>query len=202
MSIRTCRVLAVEGTRNSGKTTLALALTAHYRALGVDAAHMGDAAWDSPLLTDDAQSSATCDVSAELDVLSAIISGQIRAARRHRLLVVEGTAASVIAHARVALPEDERDVDAWTAAEGLCRSWKPYDLVVCLDEQNLIDPRIGPHWELPGPRLTSGTIVRALQEAGYPLVHLPAGLSLRQRISWVSTRATRRGLLREPPPRT
>lgn len=202
MSIRACRVLAVDGTCNSGKTTLALALTAHYRAAGVDAGYVSDVAGDSSLLADVAvRSPGVGDLSAELDVLAATISGQIRAARRHRLLVVDRTAASVLVHARVALRHDERDEDAWVAVEALCRSWRPYDLVVCLDEQQQLDPNTESRTEDDGPRLTGGMIVNTLQEAGYPLVHLPAGLSLRQRVAWAVTRASRRGINREVPSR-
>lgn len=194
--------MAVDGTCNSGKTTLALALTAHYRAAGVDAGYVDDVAGDSSLLADVAvRSPGGGDLPAELDVLAATISGQIRAAHRRQLLVVDRTAASVIAHARVALPEDERHDDAWAAAVALCRAWKPYDLVVCLDEQQQLDPITESCTENDGPRLTGGMIVNTLQEAGYPLVHLPAGLSLRQRVAWAVTRASRRGIHREVPSR-
>lgn len=48
MPVRGCVVIAIEGTHACGKTTVVHALTAHYRAQGVNVACTGEPARTSP----------------------------------------------------------------------------------------------------------------------------------------------------------
>ena len=190
MSIHGCPVLAIEGTHSAGKTTLARALTEHYRGAGLDAVFFPDPARDSPLVAavvaDPARS---FDVTIEVDLIAATISGQIRAASGRGLLVVDKTAANVLAYARLLLAEIDQEAPELLAALHLCRAWQPYDLVVRCTDHFPIDLADDPYRAKVTQLQASADdgVDVVLAEAGYRVVDLPAGLSTPQRIEWVTT---------------
>lgn len=186
--IRSCTVLAVDGTHNAGKTTLAAALVAHYTAAGVDVAHVDDQARASSLITDTVTDpDGTFDLAAELHLLTTTIAQQIHAAAGHQLLVTDKTVANVLAYARLLMAGPGHDVI--TAAAALCAAWQPYDLVVrCHDHYPIdldADPFRNKVHDLQA--LAHDAVASALADAGYPVVDLPTGLSTEDRLIWVTT---------------
>lgn len=185
--IRDCTVLAVDGTHSSGKSTLVAALVDHYALAGVDVAGVGDQARHSPLIAavvDDPNG--TFDLAAELDLLAATITAQLRASVGHQLLVVDKTVSNVVSYAQILLDEPGHNVI--TSASRLCRAWQPYDLVAHCRDHFDIDLADDPfRAKVTRLQATAGEHIRSgLQQAGYPLADLPTGLTTSQRVDWVT----------------
>jgi nicotinamide riboside kinase len=188
VSIHGCHVVAIEGTHSAGKTTLAAALTEHYRAAGVDAVYVADPARDSPLVAEVvADPGRVFDLIIEVDLLAATITQQIRAAHGRQLLIADKTVANVVAYARILLSEDERRSPALNAAMQLCRAWQVYDLVVRCTDRFVIDLRDDPYRaKVTQLQIDAEKAVAvALAEAEYPTLDLRAGLSTAQRVNWI-----------------
>jgi predicted ATPase len=185
--IRDCTVLAIDGTHSSGKTTLVAALVDHYARAGIDVVQVGDQARESPLIADVVDDpNGTFDLAAELDLLAATITAQLRAAIGHQLLVVDKTVSNVVSYAQILLDEPGRTVI--TSASRLCRAWQPYDLVVHCHDHFDIDLGQDP-FRVKVTRLqtTAGEHIRSgLHEARYPVADLPTGLTTTQRVHWVT----------------
>ncbi|MEV6810099.1 hypothetical protein [Streptomyces sp. NPDC051132] len=134
MPIRTCRVIAVEGTQAAGKTTFVHALTAHLRERSINVACTGEPARTSPFMEDIVlHGKGDFDLAAELDLLAQHFTVPLRAARHHQVLITDKTPANVLALARLVLDPTEPGVAAVLAAgEALCRAWMPlaYDAIV------------------------------------------------------------------------
>lgn len=188
MSIHGCTILAIDGTHSSGKTTLATALTQHYQGIGLNAVYLPDPARESPLIAaviaDPAKS---FDLTIELDLFAATITQQIRATPGHRLVVTDKTLANVLAYARLLLKKPQKHKPTFHALTRMCRAWQPYDLVIrCVDHFPIDvadDPYRSRVTELQ--EAADYAVGVALDEAGYPVVDLPAGLSTDQRIQWI-----------------
>jgi thymidylate kinase len=101
MTIRDCRVAAIDGTHASGKTTLIHALTAHYRRQGVNVVAMGEPARASPFMEEIViHGRGIFDLAAEVDVFAAHLRYQLRTARNHQLLIADKTIINVLAYAQ------------------------------------------------------------------------------------------------------
>lgn len=188
MPIRDCTVLAVEGTHNAGKTTLALALTAYCQSQGIDTAYVPDAARDSPLISDVVvHGIGRFDVTAQIDLVTATVSSQIRAAHRRRLLVVDKTPANVLAYASILLPEDEHRL-VRRATEALCHAWQPYGAVILCVDQYPLDLTADPYRvKVTALQSAAASAVAAeLAAARYPVIALPTGLTTTQRVAWLA----------------
>src|SRR5690242_18457176 len=84
MPIRDCKVIAVEGTHASGKTTLMHALTGYYRERGVHATCIDEPARSSPFMEEIVlHGKGEFDLITELDTFAQQLSSQLRAARHH-----------------------------------------------------------------------------------------------------------------------
>jgi hypothetical protein len=185
--IRDCTVLAVDGTHSSGKSTLVAALVDHYALAGIDVVQVGDQARASPLIAavvDDPDG--TFDVAAELDLLAATITAQLRASVGHQLLVVDKTVSNVLSYAQILLDEPARTVI--TSASRLCHAWQPYDLVVHCHDHFDIDLGDDPfRAKVTRLQATAGERIRSgLHEVGYPVADLPTGLTTTERVDWVA----------------
>lgn len=111
MPIRSCAVIAIEGTHASGKTTLMHALVSHYRERGVHITGVDEPARTSPFIEDIVlRSQGDFDVIAELDTFAAQLTTQLRAARHHAVLIADKTLINVIAYARKLLPQQDAPV--------------------------------------------------------------------------------------------
>ncbi|MEE1764399.1 AAA family ATPase [Streptomyces sp. SP18BB07] len=201
MPIRECAVIAVEGTQAAGKTTLVHALTAHYRGQSIGATCTGEPARTSPFMEAIVlHEEGNFDLVAELDLLAQHLTVPLRAARHHQLLITDKTPANVLALARLVLDPSEPGVGSVLAsAESLCRAWMPlaYDAVVyCRDKY---DQKAG------GDRMrekvlslqdeADRAILDACKRTGVPILEMPLGLSIDERVQWVAAQVDQRGLI-------
>lgn len=190
MSIRACRVIAVEGTHASGKTTLVHALVSYYKERGIHAACTGEPARSSPFMEEIVlHGKGTFDRIAELDLLGSLITTQLRAARNTDLLITDKTLINVLAYARLLLPAaDGPLLDAMTQ---LCRvATDVYDVVFFTSDT--FDPR------QPGDRFREEVaddqqrvdhlVRRAASDTGLSMIEIPSGLSTTERVTWTSAR--------------
>ncbi|MER7771537.1 AAA family ATPase [Kitasatospora sp. NPDC096140] len=198
--IRDCAVIAVEGSQAAGKTTLALALTAHYREAGVHVAVSGEPARVSPFMEEAVLYGGRFDAVAELDAFAAHLMTAARTARHHRLLIADRTPASVIAYSRHLLDlEDPLNGQLIHAMEATCRAWMPnaYDAVVyCRDRYN---QRSGGDRYREKVLDLQGKLDRTIYEvcagSGVKLIELPTELDTASRVRWIAECVTDMGLL-------
>jgi predicted ATPase len=192
MSIRECRVVAIDGTHASGKTTLIHALTAHYRRHGVNVIAMEEPARSSPFMEEIViHGCGTFDLPAEVDVFAAHLQLQLRTARNHQLLIADKTIINVIAYARMLLDIAPGSLDAAVldAMEQFCRVWAPtYDVVFFTHDQ-YSQPSDGFRAKVADLQDTAATALRTLYDRlDVPVLDVPAGLETEQRVAWIAQR--------------
>jgi predicted ATPase len=193
--IRDCRVIAIEGTHASGKTTLVHALLSHYRERGIHVTCTGEPARTSPFMEDIVfHGHGTFDAVAELDALGAQITTQLRAARHHTLLITDKTLINIVAYARLLLPP--ADTPLVDAMLGLCRvtaHW--YDAVFYTND--VFDPRqSGDHFrdKVADQQTSIDTALRSTaDQAALSLIDIPQRLSTTDRVAWISARLEQMG---------
>ncbi|MFC8428537.1 AAA family ATPase [Streptomyces sp. NPDC057253] len=200
MPVRDCRVIAVEGTQAAGKTTLVHALTAHLREQGTNVTCTGEPARSSPFMEEIVlHGKGNFDLPAEIDLLGQQLSIPLRTARNHQMLITDKTPMNVIALARLVLDGSEPGTGAvLAAAESLCRAWMPmaYDAIVyCRDRY---DQKAG------GDRMrekvlaiqdeADEAIFEACRAVNVPLLEMPTGLSVAERVQWTVARVGEMGL--------
>lgn len=188
MPVRDCTVIAVEGTHASGKTTLVHALVSHFRERGVHITCVDEPARSSPFIEDIVlRDQGTFDVIAELDTFAALLSGQLRAARHHSVLVADKTLINVVAYAQMLLPE--KDAPAVAAMMQLSAAAASlYDAVFYATD--MFDPR-QPQDALRSKVADQQLLVdQALREtaakAGISLIEIPRGMTTSERVGWIS----------------
>lgn len=190
MPIRDCRLIAIDGTHASGKTTLVHALTAHYRRVGLNVAAAGESARTSPFMEEVVvYGRGTFDLTAEVDVFAAQLTGQLRTARHHQLLIADKTVVNVLAYARMLLPAEPGSIDAdvLDAIEHFCRAWAPtYDRVF-LTHDLYSQPSDGFRAKVDGLQSTAAATLRdTYQQVGIAPVDVPTGLDTDQRVRWIT----------------
>jgi energy-coupling factor transporter ATP-binding protein EcfA2 len=188
--IRECRIIAVEGTQAAGKTTLVHALTAHLREQSIGVTCTGEPARVSPFMEDIVlHSEGNFDVVAEMDLFAQHFTVPLRAARHHQLLITDKTPANVLALARLVLdPTEPGTAAVLAAADAMCRAWMPlaYDAIVyCRDRY---DQKAG------GDRMrekvlslqedSDTAIFKACRATGVPILEVPTGLTVAERVHW------------------
>ena len=188
MPIRDCRVVAIEGTHASGKTTLVHALVSHYRERGIHITCTGEPARTSPFMEEIVlHGKGVFDVVAELDALGAQITTQLRAARHHTLLVTDKTLINVVAYARLLLPPENLPVVE--AMQHLCQATAGmYDAVFYTSDS--YNPRQA------GDRFrdkvaeqqtdVDAGLRQAAAHAGLRLIDVPKRLTTTERVTWIS----------------
>ncbi|MFK0159142.1 AAA family ATPase [Streptomyces sp. NPDC090493] len=201
MPIRECRVIAVEGTQAAGKTTFVHALTAHLREQSIGVACTGEPARTSPFMEDIVlHGEGNFDLVAELDLFAQHFTVPLRAARHHQVLITDKTPANVLALAGLVLdPTEPGTAPVLAAAEAMCRAWMPiaYDAIVyCRDRY---DQKAG------GDRMrekvlniqdqSDDAIYEACRAAGVPMLEMPTGLTVSERVQWTMKRVGDMGLI-------
>lgn len=190
MPIRDCAVVAVEGTHASGKTTLIHALTSYYRERGVHADCTGEPARSSPFMEEIVlHGKGGFDLVTELDTFAQQITGQLRAARHHDLLITDKTPLNVVAYARLLLPSNDSPVvDAMLQ---LCTATRTlYDAVLYTSDTYSPD-QPGDAWRLKvaSQQTQIDHLLRDLAaQAGLALIDIPRGLTTAERVRWASAR--------------
>ncbi len=191
MTIRNCVIAAVEGTQASGKTTLAHALTAHYRAQGMLVDCVAEPARTSPFIEEIVvHGRGKFDLVAEVDLFAAQLSSQLRASRHQELLICDKTIVNVLAYAHLVLhaSPDSHEASTLEAMAAFCRAWVHiYDAVFyCPD-----------HFAQPGDPFrakvgdlqdSTATAVReACELVRLPLIEVPSGLDVAGRVQSVAS---------------
>ncbi|MGW7517846.1 AAA family ATPase [Streptomyces sp. NPDC054796] len=199
--IRTCTVIAVEGTQAAGKTTLVHALTAHLRERGIHVACTGEPAREAPFMEEIVlHGQGHFDLPAEIDLFGQQLTVPLRAARHHQLLIADKTPANVIALACLLLDTNVEPGagSVLAAAESFCRAWMPlvYDTVIyCRDRY---DQRAG------GDRMRQNVhnlqdqadelIYKVCRDTGVHLLEMPTGLTNPERVRWAIQHVEQMGL--------
>jgi hypothetical protein len=190
VSVRGCVLVAIEGTHASAKTTVVHALTAHYRARGVLVDCVAEPARTSPFIEEAViHGKGTFDLATEVDLFAAQLSAQLRAARHHHLLICDKTIVNVLAYARLILPTvpGRREAAVLDAMTAFCRAWAPtYDAVFHLSDRygDGADPFRAKVTHLQDATATAVRDVCAT--VGLPLVDVPEGLDLPDRVAWIA----------------
>lgn len=202
--LRHCVVLGVEGTCGSGKTTLTYALAAHYRELGVAVSVVEEQARQSPFIEEILAGGCDgFDVAAEADLFAAQLSAQLRAARRSEMIICDTTTASVLAYAWLVLQAPPRSPAAAAigAMEAFCRALAPaYDAVFYCCDRFRCDPA-GDPWRARFLELqpAADRVIRSTcATVGQRVIDIPPNMTTGHRVSWITARASKLGILTRP----
>jgi predicted ATPase len=179
--IRNCRIIAVEGTHGSGKTTLVHGVVARLKAKSVAAAGCIDSARLNPFIeAARIHGRAEIDVFAELSLFGELLSEDARLARFNDVLVMDKSVANILGYARHFLgdtPFEERVLQGMAALAGAYA--EVYDRVFFLNDYYNLDStedRFRPK-EQSFQRSAAEGIRRACLEMGLTPIDIPPGLS-------------------------
>ena len=195
--MRGCTVLAVEGTHASGKTTLTHALAAYYRERGIHVTTVEEPARHSPFIEEIVvHGRGQFDLETEADLFGAQLSGQLRAARQHTMIICDKTIANVLACARVVLtaPPGSREAAVLNAMESFCRSWAPaYDIVFyCCDNYGQEQPGDPYRARVLDLQPAADRVVRqTCAMTGQRITDVPPGMTTAERVGWIAGRVDR-----------
>ena len=199
--LRSCIVLAIEGTHASGKTTLTHALAAHYREQGIHVATVEEPARNSPFIEEIVvHGVGQFDIECEVDLFAAQLSSQLRAARQHTMIIADKTIANVLAYAWILLrtPPGSREQATLNAMEAVCRAWAhTYDAVFycCdkFDQQQTGDPYRARVLDM---QTAADRIVRSTcATVGQRVIDIPPRMSTTDRVRWVTRRVSELGII-------
>lgn len=191
MSIRNCRIIAIEGSHGTGKSTLVHALTAHYKSSNIHAASLAELARESPFVEETViHKYAEFDLSAELHLFASQIAREQLLARFHQLLICDKTIANVLGYSRIFLPNDSSafQIEMLAHLQTFCRIYATqYDAVIfvsdvydLLSTQDPFRPK-----DIEFQRQADESIKNVCREMNIPLMELPLGLSLAEKVAWV-----------------
>ena len=195
-----CRLIAVEGTHGTGKTTLAHALVARLKREHHGAGLAGEIARESPFLEAVVvHGRGAMDISAELHIFASQIAREQLMARHLDLLVCDKTVVNVLSYARLVLASDDPATARLLAAmRDFCRSYVPlYDTAFLVSDRHELGRTVDPY-RPPGDALRDAVereLVSVCAEVGLPLSPVPAGVGLERQVDWVMDRLDEAGLL-------
>lgn len=194
MPIEQCRIIGIEGSHGTGKSTLALAVAAECKRRHIHAACLTERARHSPFVEDAViHKTGKITVHGELHLLASQIEHEHREARYHQVLVCDKTVANVLGYSRLLL-----DGASSNATGKLIRALQPflaeyvklyesvffcndlYDLTTTEDPFRPRDPLF--------QQEASGAIRQACADLALPLVDIPTGLSHDERVAFVIQR--------------
>jgi predicted ATPase len=200
VTLRGCRVIAIEGTHASGKTTLVHALTAAYRQRGVHVACTDEVARTSPFIEEIViHDRGTFDLVTEVDLFAAQLTSQLRASRHHALLICDKTVVNVLAYARLVLeaPPGSQTAAVVAAMEVFCRAWAPVHDAVFYCPDHYGAQQGGDPFRVKVVDLQDATdrmLRDTCADAGISLVELPGGQTVDERVRWVMATVDSLGL--------
>jgi hypothetical protein len=157
---------------------------------GVHAGTTGEPARTNPFIEDVVlRGRGDFDLAAEVDLFATHLSAQLHGARRHDLLVADGTLANVLAYARLLLaPVGGHEIAVLAALTQFCRAWAPtYDAVfLCRDRYNERHGGDGYRAKVLTLQDDVATTLREIcREVGLLLIDGPGGLSVAGRVARV-----------------
>lgn len=204
MSIGSCRFVGIEGSHGTGKSTLALAVTAAFKCKSVRAGCLAERDRESPFLDAAVASSDSVIVPcvttmsndahtvlhSELHLLAAQISREEVMARCHELVVCDKTVASGIGYLHLALGGDSLGVtqELMSGMEQLAKAYaRVYDVVFYSSDLYESALTNDPHRPVDAEfqRRADVAIRQACCGAGMVLNEIPVGLCLEEKVKWV-----------------
>lgn len=194
MSIRNCRVIAIEGAHGTGKSTLAYALTAYYKAHHVHAATLAELARESPFVEEAViHGKENFDITAELHLFASQVAREMLLARYHEVLICDKTVANVLGYSRIFLRRNKIAFPSQMlkAVESFCRIYaKQYDAIVYASdfyELNATKDPFRPQ-DLAFQKQADESIRQVCKDINLTILELPLGLSLEEKVAWVTQR--------------
>lgn len=199
MAIRRCRLIALEGTHGTGKTTLALALVARLKQAHLNACYMGETARDSPFLEGVVvHGKGSMDISAELHIFATQIAREQLLARYHRVLVCDKSVVNVVAYANLLMGRSDHASRLLASMVGLCRAYVPlYDAAFLLSDRHQLGLTEDPFRPGDGALrdAVEAELVRICTEVGMALQPVPRGVPLERQVDWVVDRLQAAGVV-------
>ncbi|WP_412983427.1 ATP-binding protein [Nostoc sp. UIC 10607] len=187
-------MIAIEGTHCTGKSTLALALTAYYKSHHIHTASFVEPARQSPFLEEILiHKKGKFDIFTELHLFAAQLTEELITARNHELIICDRSLVSVLGYARLLLTADPNSFESsmLNAMKSLCQTYSHiYDAVFYLsdmyDLQRTKDPFRGfIMQEQVFQREIDLAIKEAYDAVGLKRVEVPTGMSLSDKVQWV-----------------
>jgi nicotinamide riboside kinase len=199
-----CRLIAIEGTHGTGKTTLAHALTARLKREHHHAAQAGESARESPFLeTVVVHGRGAMDISAELHIFASQIVREQLQARHLELLVCDKSVVNVLAYARLVLArEDPTTTRLLAAMHDFCRSYVAlYDVAFLVSDRYELGRTADPYRPRDGVLrdAVERELVAVCAEVGLSVAPVPAGVGLERQVDWMLGRLDAAGLLAPRP---
>ena len=195
MTMSGSAVVALEGAHGTGKSTLAHALVAHYKARSVNAALVSETARRSAFVEAAViYGSGSFGLEAELQLLAAHIVEEQLTARHHELIVCDKTLANVLGYARLLVSETPYSAKLLGAMAGLVSAYSSYyDGVLYMSNVYDLSLTKDPYRPLErGFQINADRHIRhACLEAGMVLTDLPEGLDIEDQVIWASQRIDR-----------
>jgi thymidylate kinase len=184
-----CMVVALEGAHGTGKSTLAHALLARFKAMSVNAGLVVETARRSPFIEDAViHGKGPLRLEAEVQLFASHINEEQLAARHHELLISDKTIANVIGYTRLLVAQTSESspiIRAMTDFAAAYRSY--YDAVFYLSD--FYDPALTRDPFRPKDRKfqvdADKYIWHACEDAGLPLHRVPEGLVIEGRVNWI-----------------
>jgi hypothetical protein len=191
MTVGNCRLIAVEGTSGTGKTTTCYALTARLKEKFAAGTYCDESARANAFVEDFTIHGIPLSMHIELHLLTKTIADQILATRHNTLLVCDKTPVSLIGYIEVLMAGQlaEGDRRLLAAMRGLLDEWcYAYDLMFllrdCFDaEDEMRDPIRAKVASVRSQ--VEDAIATELHRIGIPVVEVPAGLALDRRVDWM-----------------
>jgi deoxyadenosine/deoxycytidine kinase len=184
-----CTVIALEGAHGTGKSTLAHAILAHYKARSVNAGLVTETARRSPFIEDAViHGKGSLSLEAEIQLFAAHIAEEQLEARHHELMISDKTIANVIGYTRLLVAETSETAPFVHAMIDFAAAYQRYyDAVFYLSD--MYDPALTNDPFRPIDRKFQRDsdiyIRRACEEVGLTLHRVPDGLTLEDQVTWV-----------------
>jgi predicted ATPase len=201
MGIRDCKIVAIEGTQASGKSTLAHAMVSYWREQGVHTGFADEAARSSPLIEEVLTGvRPTFDIACEVDLFAAQISIQVRVARLHQLVIADKTIANLLAYCKHVFQEcTDSEAEIIAAMRHFCYAWSAsYDaIILCQDnfDQHLESPTYKQPIFSYQPFIAK-YLEDILADMRRPIIRVPLGLTTSQRLRHVVNELEQYGISR------
>lgn len=201
MPLRSAKLVAIEGTHASGKTTLIYAVAALLRRGGIHVGVLGEPARASPFVDDVViHKSGDFDVPLELDLFAAHITACVRAARSYDVVLADKTPISDLAYCKMLVTVEPATWDAGMVdgIEAFCRAWGlAYDVVFyCQDYYDA--QQLGDQYrsKVAHLQVQADEHVRAeYSHLELALTLIPRSLDLADRTQWVISQMEQLGLI-------
>lgn len=201
LSIRAARVIAVDGTQASGKTTFKYRLASELRMRGINIAVLDEPARASPLIDDVVlYGDGEFDIFLELDLFAAHLMTCARAARQHQLILADKTPTNVLAYSQfyVAPNADSWALEVLGAMAQLGEAWgQVYDAIYYLSDTFEEDAKSDRYRsKVVGAQDDIDALLRQMYTAtNLELSHVPLGRDLDHKVAWTIEDLERKAII-------